>query len=123
MQKNRSFSCFVKLYFINLQHFIKLDFTKKASSMAITRSLLKQVMLDNQKDIEQYKIFPRNYDLDAFPLQVFVGVRRSGKSFLLFQKMKDMLSSGHTWEEMLYIDFEDNRLEEFTAEDFNLILE
>ena len=91
--------------------------------MAITRSLLKQVMLDNQKDIEQYKIFPRNYDLDAFPLQVFVGVRRSGKSFLLFQKMKDMLSSGHTWEEMLYIDFEDNRLEEFTAEDFNLILE
>ncbi len=122
MQKNRSFSCFVKLYFINLQHFIKLDFTK-TSSMAITRSLLKQVMLDNQKDIEQYKIFPRNYDLDAFPLQVFVGVRRSGKSFLLFQKMKDMLSSGHTWEEMLYIDFEDNRLEEFTAEDFNLILE
>ena len=122
MQKNRSFSCFVKLYFINLQHFIKLDFTK-TSSMAKTRSLLKQVMLDNQKDIEQYKIFPRNYDLDAFPLQVFVGVRRSGKSFLLFQKMKDMLSSGHTWEEMLYIDFEDNRLEEFTAEDFNLILE
>ena len=28
MQKNRTFSCFVKLYFINLQHFIKFDFTK-----------------------------------------------------------------------------------------------
>ena len=55
--------------------------------MSITRNILRQVMLDNQKDVEQYKVFHRDYDLDSFPLQVFVGVRRSGKSFLLFQKM------------------------------------
>ena len=42
--------------------------------MAIARNTLKQVLLDNQKDIEQYNIFPRHYDLDNFPLQVFVGV-------------------------------------------------
>lgn len=91
--------------------------------MAMARNTLKQVMLDNQKDIERYEIFPRNYDLDSFPLQVFVGVRRSGKSFLLFQKIRQMLSAGHQWDEMLYLDFEDARLEGFTAEDFNLILE
>ena len=91
--------------------------------MAISRSILRQVLLDNQKDIEQYEIFQRNYDLDSFPLQVFVGVRRSGKSFLLFQKIRQMLANGHGWEEMLYLDFEDRRLEGFTAEDFNLILE
>ena len=55
--------------------------------MAIARNILRQVMLDNQKDVERYNIFPRNYDLDSFPLQIFVGVRRSGKSFLLFQKI------------------------------------
>lgn len=91
--------------------------------MAISRNVLRQVMLDNQKDIEQYEIFYRDFDLDSFPLQVFVGVRRSGKSYLLFQKIHKMLNEGHDWADMLYIDFEDTRLDGFTAEDFNLILE
>jgi predicted AAA+ superfamily ATPase len=91
--------------------------------MAIARNTLKQVLLDNQKDTEQYNIFPRNYDIDCFPLQVFVGVRRSGKSFLLFQKIRQMLANGHQWEDMLYLDFEDTRLDGFSKEDFNLILE
>ena len=91
--------------------------------MAVSRNILSQVMLDNQKDIEQYTIFSREYDLDSFPLQIFVGVRRSGKSFLLFQKIRKMLDAGHRWEDMLYLDFEDTRLEGFSAEDFNLILE
>lgn len=91
--------------------------------MSITRNTLKQVMLDNQKDVEQYDIFPRHYDLDSFPLMIFVGVRRSGKSFLLFQKMRQLLAEGRGWDEMLYLDFEDTRLEGFSADDFNLILE
>ena len=91
--------------------------------MTIARNVLKQVLLDNQKDIEKYNIFVRDYDLDSFPLMVFVGVRRSGKSFLLFQKIRQMLKSGHQWDEILYLDFEDSRLEGFAAEDFNLILE
>lgn len=91
--------------------------------MAISRNTLRQVLLDNQKDIERYRIFSREYELDSFPLQVFVGVRRSGKSFLLFQKIRNMLNEGHGWEDMLYLDFEDTRLEGFCSEDFNLILE
>lgn len=91
--------------------------------MSITRNTLKQVMLDNQKDVEQYDIFPRHYDLDSFPLMIFVGVRRSGKSFILFQKMRQLLAEGKGWDEMLYLDFEDTRLEGFSADDFNLILE
>lgn len=91
--------------------------------MSISRSILKQVLLDNQKDIEKYNILYRDFDLDSFPLQVFVGVRRSGKSFLLFQKMRMMLNTGYGWEDMLYLDFEDTRLDNFTKEDFNLILE
>lgn len=91
--------------------------------MAISRDTLRQVILDNQKDVEKYDIFPRNYDLNSFPLLVFVGVRRSGKSFLLFQKIHQLLKEGHNWDEMLYLDFEDSRLEGFTSADFNLILE
>ena len=91
--------------------------------MAIARNTLQQILLDNQKDVEQYTVFSRQYDLDSFPLQVFVGVRRSGKSFLLFQKMHQMLNDGHSWADMLYLDFEDTRLEGFSSDDFNLILE
>ena len=91
--------------------------------MSIARNTLKQVLLDNQKDVELYDIFPRHYDLDGFPLMIFVGVRRSGKSFLLFQRIRQLLAEGKGWDEMLYLDFEDTRLEGFTAEDFNLILE
>ena len=91
--------------------------------MSIARNTLKQVLLDNQKDVEQYDIFPRHYDLDSFPLMIFVGVRRSGKSFLLFQKIRQLLAAGKGWDEMLYLDFEDTRLDGFTADDFNLILE
>lgn len=91
--------------------------------MAIARNVLKQVLLDNQKDVEKYVVFPRGYDLDSFPLQVFVGVRRSGKSFILYQKIHQMLKDGHQWDEMLYLDFEDTRLDSFTSDDFNLILE
>ena len=91
--------------------------------MSITRNTLKQVMLDNQKDVELYDIFPRHYDLDSFPLMILVGVRRSGKSFLLFQKMRQLLAEGKRWDEMLYLDFEDTRLEGFSGDDFNLILE
>ena len=91
--------------------------------MAISRNTLRQVLLDNQKDIENYKIFPRHFNLDTFPLHVFVGVRRSGKSFILFQRIQKMLADGHSWEDMLYLDFEDTRLDGFTAHDFNMILE
>ena len=31
------------------------------------RNILRQVLLDNQKDNEQYTIFQRNYDFDSFP--------------------------------------------------------
>ncbi len=91
--------------------------------MAITRQILREVMLDNQKDITNLPLLKRDFDLDSFDFLVFVGVRRCGKSFLLYQKIQSMLAQGHTWADMLYIDFEDIRLEGFSQEDFNLILE
>lgn len=91
--------------------------------MSISRSVLKEVILDAKKDIGNYIINNREVSLDAFPLQVLVGVRRCGKSFVLYQQIFRMLEAGHNWNEITYIDFEDQRLSGFEAEDFNLILE
>lgn len=89
----------------------------------ITKDTLKQVLATNQKDVENYKVIPRTLPSDDFSCRVFVGVRRAGKSFMLYQKMQQMLASGHNWEEMLYLNFEDDRLAQFDRSDFELILE
>lgn len=89
----------------------------------ISKTLLKQVMVSNQSDVERYEVMPRALPSADYPKYIFVGVRRAGKSFMLFQKMQQMLASGHGWDEMLYLNFEDDRLEEFTREDFESILE
>ena len=85
--------------------------------------LLKQILLENRQEVENYRVHPRHISVDGFSCYVFVGVRRAGKSYFLYQKMQQMLAEGHTWDEMLYLNFEDDRLEEFTSKDFRLILE
>ena len=89
----------------------------------INKYILKQVLASNQKDIENYKIVPRTLPGDDFPCRVFVGVRRAGKSFMLYQKMQQTLASGQSWATMLYLNFEDDRLAQFDRSDFELILE
>ncbi len=89
----------------------------------MNKILLKQILTDNQREVERYRVHYRNMDMDGFPCYVFVGVRRAGKSFLLYQKMQQLLAEGHGWDEMLYLNFEDDRLADFTTADFNIILE
>lgn len=84
---------------------------------------MKQILLENRQEVENYRVHPRNMATDGFPCYVFVGVRRAGKSYFLYHKMQQMLKNGHTWDDMLYLNFEDDRLEDFTSKDFNLILE
>ena len=89
----------------------------------ISKNLLKQILLDNRREIERYNIVHRDIVAEGFNCYVFVGVRRAGKSYVLYEKMQQLLREGHGWEEMLYLSFEDERLEGFASEDFNAILE
>jgi hypothetical protein len=89
----------------------------------VNKTLLKQILLDNRREIESYRIVHRDIVADGFNCYVFVGVRRAGKSFVLYEKIQQLLHEGHSWDEMLYLTFEDERLVGFTYEDFNTILE
>lgn len=90
----------------------------------MNKELLKQLLQENQREVERYEVFPREIPVDdAFPCYIFVGLRRAGKSFMLYHKMQQLLAAGMTWADMLYLNFEDDRLDEFTSADFNLILE
>lgn len=87
------------------------------------RSILKSVITDNQLEVPKYRVIPRNFSFEEFGNYVFVGIRRAGKSFLLYQRMQQLLLQGIDWDEMLYINFEDERLVGMGVEDLNLLLE
>ena len=58
------------------------------------------------------KSTPRDY---AFPaatnvIKVAVGMRRSGKTYFLFQTIRNLLSEGVPIDRILYLNFEDNRI-------------
>lgn len=54
---------------------------------------------------------------------VFVGLRQVGKSYLMFQRIKELLKNGHSIEEIIYINFDDERLSEMKTEDLDLFLQ
>lgn len=85
--------------------------------------LLEKIMVENHKEVEEHDVKRRNISFEGFDRYILVGIRRAGKSYLLYQQMQQLLAEGHDWSEMLYLNFEDERLEGFTAMDFNLILE
>lgn len=87
------------------------------------KQLLKKILRENQMEVERYVLTPREMTEDHFPCVVIVGVRRSGKSYMMYQKMQQLLSQGCKWEDMLYVNFEDERLADFSADDFNKLLE
>lgn len=87
------------------------------------RNILKTVIADNQIEVPKYKVIPRDFTFEEFGNYVFVGIRRAGKSFLLYQRMQQLLTQGVQWDEMLYINFENERLVGMSLEDLNLLLE
>jgi predicted AAA+ superfamily ATPase len=87
------------------------------------KHILKAVIADNQAEVPEYNVIPRDFAFEEFGNYVFVGIRRAGKSFLLYQRMQHLLARGTRWDEMLYINFEDERLAGMVAEDLNLLLE
>lgn len=89
----------------------------------ISKDILKQILVSNHEDIEKYSIIPRSLPSDDFPCRIFVGLRRAGKTFMLYQKILQLLSSGRDWSDMLYLNFEDDRLDNFEMTDFDLILQ
>ena len=84
------------------------------------KQILKQILRDNQQEVERYVVEPRELVLSDFPCRVLVGVRRS---YMLYHHIQQLLAAGHKWDEMLYLNFEDERLENFDTEDFNRLLE
>ena len=88
----------------------------------MNHDLIKTVIFDQHEAISTADLVKRNYTFEYELNYVLVGLRRAGKTMLLYSIVKDLVSKGVEWNQIIYINFEDERLAEFTLSDFNDIV-
>lgn len=89
----------------------------------VSLEVLRQVLIDNRSLVAPKTVFARDIAIGEFPRCILVGARGSGKSHLLFSRIQGLLASGRSWDDIVYIDFEDERLIGFGVADFSNLLE
>lgn len=88
------------------------------------KQIIKRIIIEKQVDIPQYRLTRRDMTFGEKTNYVLVGLRRAGKSYLLYQDIQTLIAEGKaTAEDMLYINFEDERLFNIRAEELGDILD
>ncbi len=85
--------------------------------------LFRSIISENQEYIGDIDLVKRPVSLEENGNYVFVGVRQAGKSYLLYQRIQQMIEAGTKLEDIVYVNFDDERLKDMTAADFDLILQ
>lgn len=80
-------------------------------------------MVDQKEIYLNNPLISRHYPLEENVNYCFVGIRRTGKSYMMYQQIKGLINKGVPLSQIVYVNFEDERLLELTAEDLNTILE
>ena len=91
--------------------------------MAITNETFRTLIREGQEVIGETELYDRPFEFEENGRYVLVGVRQAGKSYMLYKRAKQLLESGHQLEEIVYIDFDDERLLGMTADEFDSILQ
>ena len=85
---------------------------------------LKEIILDSQQSLLS-KSVPRHIELTFLQgkATVCIGVRRSGKSTLMTQMMQKIMKNGVSRENILHLNFFDDRLHDLKQEGPSAVLE
>ena len=89
----------------------------------VTKETIREIIIDNRQQVAKREVVSRDFHFMDNACYVLIGVRRAGKSYLLYQRIQGLIRDGHSWDEIVYINFEDERLLEMQAADLNKILE
>ncbi len=88
----------------------------------MNRETLKRIIFDQHQVIKDAVIIDRDVVLEKNANYVLVGLRRAGKTTLLYKRVQELISEGVDWNQIIYINFDDERLLGFTINDFDDIL-
>lgn len=89
----------------------------------MNKELFRAIISENQEFIGSIPLVERPLHLEESGNYVFVGVRQAGKSYLLYQRVKELLGCGIKLHDIVYVNFDDERLLGMTTDDFDLILQ
>ena len=89
----------------------------------IGKELIRSIISEGYEYISQVDIVPRNVTIEPAGNYVFVGVRQAGKSYTLYQQMQRKLEEGVPIENLVYINFDDERLYGMSADQLDMILQ
>ncbi len=81
----------------------------------------KLLITEYQQKAVEVSFQERSYKMEDNLNYVFVGLRRVGKSYLIFQQIRHLLDAGHSKEEILYFNFEDDRIASLDTDDLDRI--
>ena len=88
------------------------------------KQIIKTIIIEKQVAIPSYELTHRKIKFGDKANYVLVGLRRAGKSYLLYQDIQTQINEGNaTVENILYINFEDERLSYMKAEELGTILD
>lgn len=88
------------------------------------KQIVKRIIIEKQNAIPNYELIHRNMEFGDNSNYVLIGLRRAGKSYMLYQDIQDRISNGKiAVENILYINFEDERLLSLKAEELGIILD
>lgn len=91
--------------------------------MYMNRDVLKQIIIDQKEMYLGNPLISRDYDLEENVNYCFVGIRRTGKSYMMYQQIHNLMNDGISSSQIVYVNFEDERLLEIGVDDLNTILE
>ena len=87
----------------------------------MTKDIIKYLISYYQDFVSNITFEERQYKLEPNANYVFVGLRRAGKSYLMYQQIHCLLAQGHSLDEILYFNFEDDRIDALEMADLDLI--
>lgn len=91
--------------------------------MGIAKNIIRQCIIDKREEIASLDVVERPFVFEDCANYVFVGLRRVGKTYMLYQRVNQLLSNGVDQKDILFLNFEDERLSEMQSDDLNSILE
>lgn len=87
------------------------------------KNVIKQIILWQQEFVGKVRLQNRSVSFDENANYVLVGIRRAGKSYMLYQHIQHLVAQGHSREEILFVNFEDERITDIKKEELHLIIE
>lgn len=87
----------------------------------MTKDIFKQLIAEYQQKVVEVKFQARSYPIDKQLNYVFTGLRRVGKSYFMYQIINNLIQQGHSPKEILYFNFEDDRISSLSLSDLDVI--